>query len=234
MEGPSVSSLLLKYLSAPEPERFSTNGEYLHVTDLFTACLRQVFFARKTGTVILRHFSPGTKMNFRQGLAMEAELREELWKMGILAEKRPELVNRDLKITGSPDGRLLNGELVEMKTMDPSVFKFTATNPLPQHSYQMKSYLWMDGVRPRGRLVSITWGREKVPARDQLISYDVRVGEIIKREVSKLREAEAGGPLPDRICKEETEPRAILCPFTRECFAQKAGITKTISEQLRA
>lgn len=234
---PSLAYLLYQHLSVREPARFSSldfsDGEYLHVTDLWDACMRQIYFSRETGIPVHRHISPALRMKFEMGKIVEDRIRAWLSEMGVLEEIKPVLKDEDLKIVGSPDGRLKNGRLIEIKGMDPGVFKFTAKGLLPYHSFQMKAYLTLDR-QETGKLFSAAFGgSDKIPFRDHTVNFDLKVGEVIKRAVSRLREAKNGGRMPDRVCKAETDPRAVLCPFRRECFDAKSnGLARTIAQMI--
>ena len=228
----NLTSALFKHLSVREPERFSY-GEYLHVTDLYSACFRQIYYSRFLNIPIERYIPANLRMLFEMGKIVEERVRAWLLEMGIIHIAHQNLKNEDLKISGAPDIRLLDNTLVDVKGMDPAVFRFTAKKPLARHEFQMQAYLWLDNNGQFGKLFSATWGsKEKVPFRDHEVRYNIKTGEIIKRYVSQLREAENGGKLPGRICKDDKDPKAIICPFCRRCFEQKGFLVQTIAEVL--
>lgn len=230
---PSLAALLMRYIDSKEPERFSVSKDgYLHVSDLYDACFRQIYFSQKLGEPVNRFIPSQTRMLFEMGIAIEDRVRAWFERMEILAQIKPVLKNDELKVVGSPDGRMLNGNLVEIKGMNPGVFKLTKHSPLPKHDFQVKSYLWLDSNQ-KGKLFSVTWGSDKSPFRDQDIHYDLKVGEVIKKVVSTLREAQGGGKLPDRVCKVPNEAKAITCPFRDRCFAIEGELTQTIAYMLR-
>lgn len=229
----SLSAALYKYLSVREPERFS-DGPYLHVTDLYSACFRQIFYSRSTGVKIERFIPASLRMAFEMGRIVEERVKTWLKEMGVIHTDEQGLIDKDLKVIGTPDGRLLNSTIIDVKGMDPAVFKFTARAPLPRHKFQMESYLWLDNNDQSGTLFSATWGtREKMPFHDQDVHYNLKTGEIIRRYVSQLREAEAGGKLPGRICKNNRDPKAIVCPFRERCFSEDGEVVQTIAEVLK-
>jgi len=231
-ESPSISSALLRHLSVREPERFS-HGEYLHITDLYNNCFRQIYYSRTLNIPVEKYIPATLRMLFEMGIVVEERVRSYLLEMGIVNKNKQILKDEDLKIIASPDIRLLNGTIVEVKGMDPSVFRYTARKPLPRHEFQMQAYLWLDKNGKFGKLFSATWGsKEKVPFRDHDVHYNIKTGEIIKRYVSQLREAESGSRLPGRICKSEKDPKAIICPFSKRCFKEDGYQAQTIADVL--
>lgn len=229
-KSPSLAAVLHKYLSVQEPERFS-QGNTLHVTDLYNACFRQIYYSQKTGIPVKRRISPTLRLQFEMGNAVESVLRSWFADMGVVTQDKFVLINKDLNISGGPDGRLENSELIEIKAMAPPLFKLTKNKPLPQHEFQMATYLWLDGSK-QGRIFSATWGAITMPFRDSIIYFNVKVAEIINRNISEFRESQVADKEPNRICKTDKEHRAIICPFREDCFS-KPGITvKTIAEQL--
>lgn len=229
----NLAAALFKYLSVREPERFS-DGQYLHITDLYTACFRQIFYSRSTGIKVEKYIPASLRMAFEMGKIVEERVKTWLREMGVIHTGAQELKNEELKIVGTPDGRLLNGTIIDIKGMDPAVFRFTARAPLPRHKFQIESYLWLDQNGQSGKLLSATWStKEKMPYRDHDVNYNLKTGEMIKRYVSQLREAEAGGKLPGRVCKDSKDPKAIVCPFQQRCFDEPGEIVQTIAEVLK-
>lgn len=239
INSPNLASALLRHLSVREPERFS-HGEYLHITDLYNSCFRQIYYSRLTGTPVEKYIPATLRMLFEMGKIVEDRVRTWLIEIGIICGDKQILKDEDLKIFGAPDIRLLNGIIVDVKGMDPAVFRYTANKPLPRHEFQMRAYLYLDkeyvlGKPPSlyGKLFSATWGsKERIPFRDHDVNYDLKTGETIKRHVSTLRNAEAGGKLPGRVCKSEKDPKAIICPFRQRCFEEEGEVVKTIAEVL--
>lgn len=231
IQTPNLSAALFKYLSVREPERFS-HGEYLHVTDLYNNCFRQIYYSRKLNTPVERYIPATLRMLFEMGIAIEDKVRSYLLSMDIVYSEKQVLKDEDLKLVGAPDIRLKNDQIVDIKGMNPGVFKFTAKRPLPRHEFQIRMYLWLDGSQV-GKLLSATWGdKEKIPFRDHDVRYDIKTVELVKKKVSQLREAETGGRLPERVCKSEQDSKAVLCPFARQCFDEDGELTKTIAEEL--
>lgn len=229
---PNLAAALLKHLSVREPERFS-HGEYLHVTDLYNSCFRQIYYSRSTGVPVERYIPATLRMLFEMGKIVEDKVRAWLMEIGIIYHDPQILKDEDLKVSGTPDIRLLNGTIVDVKGMDPAVFRYTTNKPLPRHEFQIRSYLWLDQNSRFGKLFSATWGsKERIPFRDHDVSYNLKTGEIIKRYVSQLRNAEAGGKPPGRICKSEKDPKAIICPFRERCFEDEGELVQTIAEVL--
>lgn len=231
-KSPSLSLLLMQHLTTQEAFRFSTE-KWLHAADLWNACFRQVYFSQRDNTPVNQRISAATRMRFEMGIAVENHLRGKLTEMKILEEVKSAVRNEALRIVGSPDGRLKNGQLLEIKAMDPALFHLTKNRPLDAHEFQLKTYLWLDQSQT-GILQSATWGgAHKIPFRDHTVNYDLRVGELIKREVGRLRECQEkeDAELPDRVCETIQDGRAILCPFRKECFARGGALTQTIGMQ---
>lgn len=232
INSPNLAAALLRYLSVREPERFS-HGEYLHVTDLYNSCFRQIYYSRSSGIPVERYIPATLRMLFEMGKIVEERVRTWLIEIGIIHHDPQILKDEDLKISGVPDIRLLNGTIVDVKGMDPAVFRYTAHKPLPRHEFQIQAYLWLDKNSHFGKLFSATWGsKERIPFRDHDVNYNLKTGEIIKRYVSQLRNAEVGGKLPGRVCKSEKDPKAIICPFRQRCFEDEGELVQTIAEVL--
>src|SRR3990167_6714042 len=126
---PSLSLLLMQHITTAEPFRFSVD-RWLHAADLWNACLRQVYFSQRDNTPVRHRVKAHTKMLFEMGIAVENHLRGKLAELNILQETKPEIRNYELMLIGSPDGRLKNGQLLEIKAMDPALFALTKTRPL--------------------------------------------------------------------------------------------------------
>ena len=232
----SLSTALYHHLSTIDESR--ALDKYLHVSDLYDACFRQIYLAKKEKVTITRVIDPGTRWHFDLGEAVEDKMRARFTQMGIFKEAQPEVRDDNLKIIGHPDGRLYNGQLLEIKGMDQSLFVFTKKFPLVKHKFQVECYLALDRiVNPdtmSAILFSATWNQDKIPWRDIEIERNLRTGEAIKVGVSTLREAEAGGQMPGRVCENENEKRALLCPVRHTCFQlPSAQNTKTIGELLK-
>lgn len=224
----SLASLLFRFLDTPEPKRLL--DDYLHVSDLFKGCMRQVYLAKKEEIVITERIPPATRMKFAVGNAVESILCGWFKNLAIFDEGQPLVKDDDLKIQGHPDLRIKNGKLVEIKAMDPALFKIAKRRPLPHHEFQVQTYLWLDKTQ-EAILFSATWGSDKVPFNDLTVRYNVKVGEAITRTVVPLREAEAGGPLPLRVCETQEDKRAVMCPVRERCFKEDSlGIIKTAGE----
>ena len=232
----SLSTALFQFLSTVDESR--ALGEHLHVSDLYDACFRQIYLAKKEKVAITRVIDPATRWHFDLGEAVEDKMRQRFIQMGIFKEAQPEVRDDNLKITGHPDGRLYNGQLLEIKGMDQSLFVFTQKYPLVKHKFQVECYLALDKIRNHDTLSAIlfstTWNQDKVPWRDVEIEHNPRTEDVVKAGVGALREAEAGGTLPGRICKDENEKRALLCPVRHACFQlPNPQNTKTIGESLK-
>ena len=232
----SLSTALYQHLSTIDESR--ALGEYLHVSDLYDACFRQIYLAKKEKVLITRTIDPGTRWHFDLGEAVEEKMRARFIQMGIFKEAQPEVRDDNLKIQGHPDGRLYNGQLLEIKGMDQSLFIFTKKFPLVKHKFQVECYLMLDGILNPDTLSAIlfsaTWNQDKIPWRDIEIERNERTEDAIRAGVSTLREAEAGGTLPGRICENENERRALLCPVRHTCFQLPSPQNvKTIGETLK-
>lgn len=232
----ALSTALYRHLTTVSESRLL--DDYLHVSNLYDLCMRQAYLAKKEGTAITRTIDPATRWHFDLGEATEEKLRQRFVEMGIFKESQPEVRDNNLKIQGHPDGRLHNGTLVEVKGMDSSLFVFTKKYPLPKHKFQVECYLMLDKNLNQDTLSAIlfsaTWNQDRIPWRDIEIERNPKTEEIVKVAVSTLREAEAGGPLPGRICEKEDEKRALLCPVRHACFQLSSPQNmKTIGETLR-
>lgn len=227
---PSLARLLFRYAS--EEKRYSVDATRIHASDLYDLCFRQVFLLRESNTAFYRIIPPGVRMKFEFGKALEAVIVGWLNEMGVLKTVQPEFAHEQLGIVAHPDGELMSGHILEVKGMDPALFRLARRYPLPRHKFQVETYLWL-AKRREAVLFSATWGNERQPFRDQIVHYNLKVGEVITRQVSRLREAEAGGPPPDRICQTLRDARALTCPVAERCFAQDSvRLERTIGKEL--
>ena len=183
--------------------------------------------------VVVRLTTAAEKMRYEMGNAMEATLRAWLIEAGILLDaERPHLINEEWKIVGHPDGRLKSNLLLEIKAMDPALFKLTKNRLLGYQQFQAELYTWMDSAS-QILVFCATWGQGRMPFRDHRVRFNLHTIEAVKRALSPLLNAQSGGPLPGRVCKTADTPRAILCPFRQACFQQpSSGQVKTLSEEL--
>lgn len=228
---PSLATLLYRELNTAEPTRLL--DDYLHAGDLYDACMRQIYLAKKEGIALTRAVPPATRMLWEMGKAFELAIQARFAKMGVYAEVQPELKNEELKISGHPDGRMGNGFLNEIKSTNAHFFRLVARKPLPHHEFQLQTYLWLDKTQS-GLLFYATWDTVKVPFHQHIVHYNLRVGETITRAVGTLRNAESGGEIPSRICSDENDRRALLCPLRGRCFLLPSGpVVKTIGESLQ-
>ena len=229
----NLTSFYYNYLSAEENDSRILDDN-LHVSSLFNGCMREIYLVRKEKIETKRIVDPSTRWRWKLGKAVESVLRADFHQMGRFTETEVELLDNDLKIQGHADGRMGNGQLVEIKGMDKDLFKFTKNYPLPHHKFQLETCLALDKQKESGILFSATWSQDKIPWRDIIINYNLKTWEIVKREVGILREAEAGGSIPNRICQNENDRRAVICPVRYQCFNLKSdAITKTIGEMLK-
>lgn len=231
MPSVSLSSLLFKFINSVDIKR--SLEEYIHVSDLFDGCMRQIFLAKQEGTQLVQRISPDLRLKFEVGNAMEIVVRKWMEKLGIFEEAQPLLKDDNLKIVGHPDLRLKNGQLVEIKALDPARFRLVKYRPLAPHEFQVQTYLWLDRAK-EAILFMLTWGSEKNPFHDLPIRYNIKVGEAITKTVSSLREAEAGGRIPPRVCKAIDEKRALVCPVRERCFGEESlEVVKTAGQMVR-
>ena len=228
-----LTTLLYQHLTMQqETARFSGKGD-LHVTDLWDACMRQIYYSQESGILVSRPVDLATRMRFEMGKAIEDQVRGWLADMNILHEIKPVLRKDDLGLVASPDGRMKNGQILEIKGQHPSLWRFAQARPAARHWFQVAAYLWMDHSTQEGILFSVTWDGPRIPFHEHHIPADPRVGEVITGAVSVLRNAQAGGKLPGRTCTTETEARALLCPFRTQCFRGKNGAGMlTLAERL--
>lgn len=230
---PSISALFFKWLSTREPERFSVYPEHLHVTDLYDACFRQIFLSRQHKIPVEKPIPPALKMKFEMGIAIEEYLRKKMIGFGVFQTIKPVIRNDEFKIIASPDGRLHNGMLLEIKGMNPDVFRLYAKRLIGRHRFQLEAYLWLDNAQQM-ILFCATWGSEKQPFRDHLVSYNLKTADVVKKSLQPLLEAEQGGALPGRVCRTPEDQRAILCPVRHLCFNANSQVEAvTIKEQLQ-
>ena len=232
---PSLSALMVQHLQGQEAKRFSVETDgYLHVSDLFDGCMRQIHFSRTQSVMVIQLTTASEKMCYEMGNAIEATLRAWFIEAGILLDDgRPHLVNEEWKIVGHPDGRLRSNLLLEIKAMDPALFKLTKNRLLGYQQFQAELYAWMDSAA-QILVFCATWGQGKMPFRDHRVRFNLHTVEAVKRTLSPLMNAQAGGPLPGRVCTTADSPRAILCPFRQTCFQQPSNSqVKTLAEELK-
>lgn len=229
---PSLSRLLLQ--DRQVEERYTQEDtHYLHVSSLFTACMRKIFLLWETGEREYRTIPAATQLKFDMGEAVEDKIRERLVHIGVIEPERPKFLNEEFGIVAHADGRLKNGKIIEIKGKDPAIFKMTKNYPLRRDQFQVELYLWCDQTK-EGVILMFTWGEAHPPMRDLTVRYNLRAVEITKRTVAALREAESGGKLPPRVCASVEDRRAIFCPMKDQCFALESEyVSKTIEEQLK-
>lgn len=229
----SLTTLLYHHVTMmQETARFSEAGD-LHITDLWDSCMRQIYYSRELGIPVRTPVDLGTRMRFEMGKSIENQVRSWLENMNILEEVKPILRNEDLGLVASPDGRIKNGQLLEIKGQNPHLWKISQARPMAKHKFQVEAYLWMDNSSQEGILLSTTWDGPRIPFFEHHIAADPRVGEAITQAVSALRTAQNGGKPPGRACVTDTESRALLCPFRAQCFKEKSSaVALTIAEQM--
>lgn len=230
---PSLAALLYKHLSGQQEKRFTAETDgFLHVTDLFSACMRQIFLTQKHKVSIFEHIPPAKRLLFDAGKAFEEVIKQYMRDMGIFAESHPKLYDHDLRIVATPDGRLLNRMLVEIKGKDPALWVLSARRPTRQHQFQCEEYIRLDKAKI-GLIFEATWGKKKVPFRSHVVHFNLKAANVVKKTVGALREAEAGGPLPGRVCLSQDEKRAMQCPVRDLCFAEANNKPmRTIEQEL--
>lgn len=229
----NLARALFQFGSEEVRYSYESSG-FIHVSDLFNLCPREYFLVRKYNVRKNRIVAPGTRSNWDMGKAMEEVKIRWMVTMGLIEEKPDQQValhNEKLGIVGHADARLKNGELIEIKAKDPALFRMTRYKPLPQDQFQLETYLWLDKTKI-GNLLTITWGNERVPYRHTDIHYNLKIAELIKKIASPIREAEAGGKLPPRVCGSRQDRRALTCPVADTCFAQPGERIKTIGEMV--
>lgn len=232
MEARQVSLARLLFQYGSQEARYSSEAsENIHVSDLFNLCPREYYLVRSLGVKKERIVAPGTRMTWEMGKAMEFVVIKWLEDIGVASETQVVLRNEKLGIQGHADIRLKNGKLVEVKAKDPALFRMTKYRPLPQDQFQLQTYLWLDKTKV-GSLLTVTWGQERNPYRDVEIHYNLQVPEMIKKIVNPIREAEAGGKLPPRVCGSRQDKRALTCPVADQCFSQPGERIKTIKEMV--
>lgn len=229
---PSLSRLLNRNVQVEE--RYTAEDtHHLHVSSLYAACMRKIHLLWQTGEREYRSIPLATQIKFDTGIAVEAAMRKRLKQIGVIELEQPSFFDAEYGIVAHADGRLKNGKLLEIKSKDPAIFKMTQHYPLRRDQFQVESYLWMDKTIG-GTLLSFTWGQATVPINDLNIRYNLKTVEVVKRTVGSLRDAEAGGPIPLRVCASRDEKMAVLCPVRDHCFLMESnGLAQTIEKQLQ-
>lgn len=227
----TLANFLYRYAGEYQPYRYAENASLLHVSDLYDLCFRQVYFLDQRKAQHGNYIPSRLQMRFEMGKAMELAVKKILIAGGISDGEEVRIVNEELGLVGRADCRQTNGKLTEIKAKDPAVFRLTRRTPLRKDQFQLETYLWMDQTK-RGDLLMLTWGDEKNPFRSHEVSYNVKVGELVKRRMGELRNAQAGGAIPDRICAGPHDTRSALCPVRDLCFAHGGNMAKTIKESL--
>ena len=212
-------------------------GDLLHVSDLFSACFRQLILQQRENIisqdVIVK---PQMRLKWDQALAVEKRILQTLLEGGILHRQpdgnQEELKDSDLGIVGHIDGRLGNGMVLEIKAYNARVFTMCKNKPQPKNRFQVESYLMLDGSG-KAVLLYVERGDLAFPFAEHIISRNKQTEEIIRQSVSMYREAEAGGPLPHRICNSQSDARAVSCPVAAQCFAlSNVKVIKPIGQLL--
>jgi hypothetical protein len=230
---PSLA-LLLFYHSTSEARYTETDDPYLHAADLYDLCTRQVHLLQVHGKKMMRYIPPATRMNWELGKALEQVIKTWLMERDVLAVENPALIHEDLGIIGHPDARLKTGQILEIKSKDPALFRLMKTQPLIRDRVQVWIYLML-AQTSTARLLAATWGStHRNPYREYIVNFNARIPELVKRTVSPLREAQAGSTtIPKRICESVDSRRARTCPVRAECFAAPGtGLTQTIGSIL--
>jgi hypothetical protein len=231
---PTIPSLaLLLFYSSSQEARFTEeDGDQLHASDLYDMCFRQVYLLREQGKCLVRYVPPGVKLLWKMGKALEEAVIEWLRERGVVKEEQPLLTHEELGIVAHPDIRLISGELTEVKGQDPALFRLSKNEPLIRHRVQCWIYLFLEKATTM-RLLSATWGKERNPYRQHIVHYNARIPELLKTAIAPLREAQAGGPLPHRICRSVDDGYARICPVRAECFARESrGMTEPIGQAI--
>ena len=233
MKRPSIATILYRHAHNKEEKRFTQNKDgWLNVTDLWNSCMRQVYLANLNKIPVVSLVDPVTRMRFEMGIALEIVVKGWLAELDIIELSHDSVRNTDLRIIGHEDVRFKNGLIGEIKCQAPEIFRICQRFPLRYHQFQVETYLEFDKQYAEGVLASFTYGtNEKNPFRDQTVRFNVKVGELLKQTVGPLREAEAGGLLPDRVCASANDLRARVCPVRDQCFSLPSrGLVKTIKE----
>lgn len=235
MTPPSLSRHFQKLTVQQEVRYTEETSHILHASDLFKACMREIYLLWESGEKKVDTIPFDTWMTWQAGKYLETVIKERYTQEGMLAESDVHLFDEEYQISFHPDGRFGNGELLEIKCKSPETFKLGKNFPLRKDQYQVELYLWADKAQTGNLFTFLAWkGKEKIFSRDNIIRYNMRSVEITKRTVATLREAEHGGKIPLRICQSKDERRAIFCPMRDKCFQLESnGITKTIEEQLK-
>jgi hypothetical protein len=234
MNAPSLSRYFNSFTVEQEVRYTEETSHILHASDLYTACMREIYLLWESGEKKTQSFPFDLWLKFETGKFIEKQVKAKFDEKGILESAEVHLFNEEYGISFHPDARLKNNQLVEIKSKSAEMFRLTKNFPLRKDQYQLELYLWADAAQT-GILFVFTWdGKTKISSRDHIIHYNMRSAEITKRTVATLREAEKGGKIPLRICQSKDEKRAIFCPMRERCFQLEShGLTKTIEEQLK-
>jgi len=128
--------------------------------------------------------------------------------------------NEELKVMGSPDGRLIRcpGDptktgmgIVEIKSIEGGLFK-SLKEPNIRHCFQAQVYMWLTGLKWATILYVSKSLEKKSPFLDYGILYDHKMDQIIRSIVSEIR---AGGK---KKCITPDDKRAARCPVREACF----------------
>ena len=232
MNRPSIAAILYRHFQTTEEKRFiKSEGGWLNVTDLWDTCMRQIFLATSHGIPVVQRVEPAAYVRFRMGEVLEEIFIQKMQELDLIEKGHESLRDEDLKIIGHRDVRFKNGMIGEIKCQAPELFRICKVFPLKHHQFQLETYLTLDGKHPEGILVSFTYGQEKMPFRDQTIRFNVKNRDLLKNTVGPLREAQAGGPIPSRVCNSMEDSRAQQCPVQNICFQLPTREeTKTIRE----
>lgn len=218
------SLALLLYHHSQNEARFSAEEtDYIHAADLYDLCVRQVFLLKKEGKKLVRTTPPGTRMLWEMGRAVEKYIISSLMERGLAKLSQP-LFDNEFGVVGNPDLRLVDNQIVECKGKDPALFRLMRNEPLLRDRVQVWIYLWLD-KSTTARLIAATWGAMKNPFKEFIVRYNAKIPELIKTTLSPLREVEAGGILPHRICGGIDDLRARNCPVKNICFNLESTAT---------
>src|SRR5258708_35872971 len=119
---PSLA-LVLYHHSSDETRFMSEETEFIHEADLYDLCVRQVYLLKKEGKKLYRTIPPGTKLLWEMGKAVEKYIKEALIERGVMEPLTEPLFDKEIGVVGSPDGRLVDGQIVESKGKYPALFR---------------------------------------------------------------------------------------------------------------
>jgi len=135
-------------------------------------------------------------------------------------------INDEYRLMGHPDGFLalpgLPGMgILEAKSIGGKSAWEVKNAPNIGHVIQAQAYMWLSGLKWSMIFywAKAEFGVEKSIA-EHLVHYDEETIENLKVMLKSIPNGIRSGILPDKICANDTCPRANMCSVTKKCFAE--------------